>query len=55
MQKHFHIEQAAQFLRNARMGGIPTPDQLGTELRRRRDRTETSEDLPRYPAVAFGT
>ena len=33
MQKYFHIEEAAQFLRNARMGGILTPDQLRTELR----------------------
>lgn len=33
MQKYFHIEEAAQFLRNARMGGILTPDQLRAELR----------------------
>jgi len=34
MQKYFHIEEATQFMRNARMGGILTPDQLRTELRR---------------------
>jgi len=33
MKKYFHIEEATQFLRNARMGGILTPDQLRTELR----------------------
>lgn len=33
MQNHFYLEEAAQFLRNARMGCILTPDQLRAELR----------------------
>lgn len=33
MQEYFSAEEAAQFLRNARMGGTLTPDQLRSELR----------------------
>lgn len=33
MQKYFQIEEAAQFLRNARMGGILKPEQLRAEIR----------------------
>jgi hypothetical protein len=33
MQAFFSADEAAQFLRNARMGGILTPDQLRSELR----------------------
>lgn len=33
MQTHFSAEEASQFLRNARMGGILTPDQVRHELR----------------------
>ena len=32
MRKHFTSDEAAQFLRNARMGGILTPDQLRSEI-----------------------
>jgi hypothetical protein len=33
MQKYLSVDEAALFLRNARMGGIVTPDQLRSELR----------------------
>lgn len=32
MQKYFDVDEAAQFLRNARMGAILTPDELRAEL-----------------------
>jgi hypothetical protein len=48
MRQHFTSDEAAQFLRNARMGGILTPDQLRSELRH----VEQRPDIGNYAVGA---